>query len=398
MIKFNKLYIYSFFLITVFCFLIGGVFQFFIGIPNIVFTYGVLSLFFLTYFIYIAVKRKLFLNKVIILHVLLISVILISGIVNKTNLVKTLIYLIFVLVPLGCYLFFKINNKEYYVAKLAISKLFLLIAIIQLPVLLIQNVGFDFFIGFNRSSQEIASFDFMFGTFFLKADHSLGFFLLFNIINVYKNNENFAITKYPRLVLVYLIITVFVAESNVTKLLLAFFIIYLIYNSFPKRIKIVGFFAALIILPIGFFQLRNIKAFEREVYFIEREYNPAKSLRNYERGIAKRPQVVITYVTSQPLRIIGEGPYSYFDVLKGKFTSTKHFSQLIWAYADLGIIGLILVVMLLYALAASLNLSKGTTNLIFVVILIYAFMTTIFSDLALMITFISLLQKRTKNT
>jgi hypothetical protein len=234
----------------------------------------------------------------------------------------------------------------------------------------------------------------MFGTFFLKADHALGFFLLLNIINVFKNNKEQSITKFPKFVLALLTLTVFIAESNISKLLLAFFIVYLVYKSFPKRIRIIGFFVAIILIPIGYKQLKKIKAFEREIYFFEREYNPEKSFGNYERGIAKRPQVVISYVTKLPLRVIGEGPYSYFNVLTGKFTNTKHFSQFIWTYADLGIIGLIVVLLLLYELTKSLGLSPKLRYVIFIVIIVYAFMATIFSDLAIMITFMSLLQNK----
>lgn len=396
MIKLSKLYLGVFLLIIAFCFLIGGFSQFFIGIPNTVFTYGVMGLFFTFYCIYVLIKKKIIVDKTVLLFFLFFLLIILSAIINQTNFIKTLIYLIFVFVPIGSYLFFKINQKERYISSKTISKIYLFIACLQLPVILIQNFGYDFFISFNNSNQAIASFDFMFGTFFLKADHALGFFLLLNIFNVFENNINNSITKSPKLIVFYLSLTIFIAESNVTKLLLILFFGYLIYKSFPRKIKIFGVLIVIVLIPFVYSQAKKIKAFENEIYFFHQEYNSKKSFLNYKSGIAKRPQVVITYATKLPLRIVGKGPYSYFNILKREFTATKHFSQLIWAYADLGIVGLILLIFLLYLLVNSFNLDKGVKIILFGVILVYAFMTTIFSDLAIMITLTSLLQNNNK--
>lgn len=392
MIKFSKLYKLLFGLVVVLCFLIGGSTQFFLGIPNIVYTIGVLSFFLLGYGVYVVIKKKIILDKVVSLHLIMLTFIFLSAIYNSTSIVKTLIFLIFVLVPISCYLFFKINSKEDYISKKTINTLFLVIAMIQLPVVLVQKFGYDFLIGFNRSSQLIAPFDFMFGTFFLKADHSLGFFLLFNIINIYRINK--AVSLSSKLVIGYLLLTIFIGESNVSKLLAAIFILFIVYNSVPNKIRIIGLLAALVLVPVALNQFQKIEAFEKEVYFIKNEYNPISSYRNYERGIAKRAQVVISYSTKIPLKIMGDGPYSYFNVLKGEFTKTKHFSQLIWSYADLGLIGLVLTLLLLYAITLSLGLSLELRIIVFSFVLVYAFMTTIFSDLAIMVTFIGLLQNK----
>jgi len=169
------------------------------------------------------------------------------------------------------------------------------------------------------------------------------------------------------------------------------------YDFFPKRIKIFSVVAVILLFVFGSSQLTEIRAFERQLYFIENQYDVETSYRNYERGIAKRPQIVIAYLVKIPLKIIGEGPYSYFNVLRGNFTNTKHFSQLIWTYSDLGIIGLIVVIMLLYALTASLGMPKRLTYLVFTLILIYAFMTTILSDVAFMIIFNALLKTKKEN-
>ncbi len=394
MIKLKNIYTFIFVFIVLSCFLLGGIIQFFIGVPNTVFSYFITLVFLVFYCLYVLVKHKVFFDRVVFLHILFGLLIITSAILNKTSLLKTLIYFIFLLLPLSCYLFFKINQKENYISRVTISRIFLLIACIQLPVMLIQNFGYDFLIGFNRSSQSVADFDFMFGTFFLKADHALGFFILFNIFNIIENNKDNEITKYPKLIYLYLGLTILISESNISKLILVVFVLYMIYRFFPKKIKIIGILAVILASPFLISQIVKINAVKQQIHFIKNEYNVEKSYRNYERGIAKRPQVIISYASKIPIKILGDGPYSYFNILKGKFTQTKHFSQIIWAYADLGIVGVVLFVLLLYAIVKNLCLSSYISIFVFSITLIFSFMTTIFSDLGIMITLTCLLQNR----
>lgn len=83
------------------------------------------------------------------------------------------------------------------------------------------------------------------------------------------------------------------------------------------------------------------------------------------------------------LRIRCEGPYYYFNIFNGKFKKTKHYSQLIWSYNDLGIIGLLVTILL--GLVISLNLGLGKEHrLLFVgLILFYLLMTNVYADLAI---------------
>lgn len=394
MIRLGKLYSLTFIFIVLACFLFGGFIQFFIGVPNTVFSFLITFIFLLIYVTYVLVKQKVFMDRVVLLHFLFLILIIISSIVNHTYIVKTLIYFIFVLLPLGCYLFFKVNQKENYIPQVRISRIYLVIACLQLPVMIVQYLGYDFLIGFNRSNQSAADFDFMFGTFFLKADHAMGFFLLFNIFNLIENNPQQQITRYPKSLYFYLGLTILVSESNISKLVLSIFVLYMVYKAFPKKIKVFGVLAIVLATPIVYSQISKVPAVKDEIHFIKSEYNVVKSYRNYERGIAKRPQVIIAYASKIPFKIIGDGPYSYFNILKGRFTQTQHFSQIIWTYADLGIIGVIILIMLLYAIVKSLELSSYISVFVFSIILIFSLMTTILSDLGIMITLISLLQKR----
>src|SRR5690606_38180636 len=136
--------------------------------------------------------------------------------------------------------------------------------IIQLPVLLIQRNFFDILILFNNSGQNISSFDFLFGSFLLKSDHSLGcftvlltFFLLFNI-NVIRKYISHSIWF-----AVYISITLLLSESNISKALLIltwgvylFTQIYDIIKS-DKFTKKVLFISATALIIVGIYSIRN---------------------------------------------------------------------------------------------------------------------------------------------
>jgi hypothetical protein len=387
----NTLYRLSFLTTISITFVFGGLLQLLLGIPNTLLTYISIGILFFYLIFYFYSKKLVIVNKTVLIFVLFAIVIVLSGIINATKPIKVAIYLLYALLPLSVYLFFRINSKENYLSKLFINKLFFYIACIQLPIMLIQRVAYPILLKINNSGQDIIEADIMFGSFFVKADHSLGFFMLFNVFNLVLNNKFKEITKYPLLMFAYFGLTILLSESNITKLIFSVFTAYSIYVATPKKIKVLATFFIVLFSIVAVSFLKNTKPVEAELVFIEKEYNPRKSYSNFERGIAKRPQVIIVYLTKIPIKIVGDGPYSYFNILKGKFTKTKHFSQIIWTYADLGIIGFIIFLMTLRTLVKRLNLERRMALFFFMILIVYSFMTTMYSDIAIMIIFLSLM-------
>ena len=105
---------------------------------------------------------------------------------------------------------------------------------------------------------------------------------------------------------------------------------------------------------------------------------------------AKRPHILIDFVVNKPVEWIGNGPYDYFNIVTAKFKNTKHFSQMIWTYNDLGLLGFIFIILLLYQLLITLRLKKREFRILFIICLFYLFMTNFFSDLTMMFSFILL--------
>jgi hypothetical protein len=393
MVTFKSIYQFSFYFAFATIFLFGGALQFFFGISNTGLTLLLCGLFYFNYFLYVLInENKVLINRIILVALFYIFLIIGSGLINRSHPVNLVLYNIFPLLPLGTYLFFYVNRNKNYINYHKALIVILFVASIQLPILLIQRFFYDFLILFNYSGQQIASFDFLFGSFFLKSDHSLGFFLLsciiiiaFNIGNVKSNIKN------PLIFIIYFSITLLLAESNISKALLLLLLAYLVIVSFYSsliKIKVIRRITLAIVF-IGvlalLYNLRNIDVITSKVGgTFERHFTVEKSYRFFLEGTAKREQVVIAAINSIDTKFIGDGPYSYFDIRTGKFRNTIHFSQLIWTYFDLGLLGLITIFFYIYNIVRVLNISNKWFFLyIFSIISIYSFYTTPFSEIGI---------------
>lgn len=396
MLPLKTLYQYSFYFVFTFSFLIGGTFQFLFGFSNTVLTVFLGLIMFLNYLIYVYVKRKVLMDWVLISFLTYALIIILSSLVNKSNLVTTFLYLNFAFLPLSVYYFFHINKKEAYVKPQAYYKFIIFIACIQLPILIIQRNFYETLMLLNNSGQYIASYDFMYGTFLVKSDHSLGSFLLFIVIGLLFNiNKINRYIKYRLVLSVYLSITLLFSESNISKALLAatwaVYIIFLLYHRIPKSFFSRKFYVIVtsIIFLLLVYNLRNIEFITSRLGgTIENNYTIEKSIYFFEEGTAKRLQIIIVSVYDLPARYLGDGPYSYFDILTGKFKNTIHFSQFIWSYFDLGLLGLTALLLYVYNLIrAVLKNNKHLFLFIFPIVLIYMMYTTPFSELGILISF-----------
>ena len=399
------IYKLTFYLVIILTFLCGGMLQFFLGVSNTILTISINTLLILICFIYIFLKKKVLLNKVTFSFSSYVLLILLSAVANGSGFLNFLIYLNFAILPLSIFYFFYINQKEKYITKKSLEKTLLLIAFIQLPILLVQRNFYDVLIGFNNNDQSIASVDFLFGTFFLKSDHSLGFFLLLIIINLIFNiKQNFKFINYRIPIAIYLSLTLLLSESNISKALLiatwAIFFLIFIYNKIPKSIFTRKFFivVSIIFLSIIAYNVKNLNYITSRLGgTIEKNFTVEKSLKFYEEGTAKRLQILVVAINKLDLKIIGDGPYSYFDIRTGQFKNTIHFSQIIWTYFDLGILGLLIVFTYLYNLLKMTIRDNRYLLFIYPILLIYSFYTTIFMDLAILISFLSIFSLKSNN-
>ncbi len=395
MVSIKTIYQFSFYILLYVVFMVGGILQFFIGIPNTIITISLGFLMLFNYFLYILLKKKVVVNRVILLSIIYLLVILISATINQSHVVNITIYCIFPLLPLSIYLFFYINKKENFIKQKNIYKLIFFIGLIQLPILLIQRVFFDFLIVFNNSGQHIASFDFLFGSFLLKSDHSLGCFLVFTTLSLLFNVNNArSYISHPVLFAFYLSLTLLLSESNISKaMLILVWVVYAIKHVYTRAssdrfTKKVLLYSLIIALGISAYNIRNIDLITSRVGgTFEKHFTVEKSYRFFKEGTAKREQIVITAINTLDIKYIGDGPYAYFDIKTGKFKNTIHFSQLIWTYFDLGLIGLVVVLLLAYNIIKSTVTINSRSLFWFILALfgIYMFYTTPFSEVGILL-------------
>jgi hypothetical protein len=401
---FKAIYRLSFYFITLITFVFGGLLQYFIGISNTIITFLIVVLMYVVYILYVLLKGRIVLNRVVFFSITYLILIIVSAIINKRDLISTLIYFIFPLLPLGVFFFCYINYKESIISQNKIFKLFYYISLIQLPILLLQINFYGFFISFNNSGQKIDWYDFMFGSFFIKSDHSLALFLLFIIASIiFSMSKRVELVKYPILSIIYLSVTVFLTESNISKVFLVILLLiaiivplYIKYkNSYKFKVSAAILF--LIIISIGY-GIRDQKFVQNRLGgAFERQYSMRISEKQYKLGTAKRGQILIMVVNKLKTKWIGDGPYSYFNILTGKFTKTKHFTQLIWTYFDLGILGVLVIFGFLLSILRYLDIAKGMPFVIFLgIMMVYAFYTTIFSDIAIMSSLMLIFNKKNK--
>lgn len=386
MYKLNYLLYNSYVLILILVFLLGGFFQYFIGVPNTVYTLLIVVFIWLLILINTLSSGKIYISFFLVWVIILSIIIFVSALINSSNIFKVLLYVFFSLNPLSIFYLYKILDKRNINIQPFLIRFSRFVALIQLPIILIQKFGFDFLIMLNNSNQGIKDYDFMFGSFFIKADHALGFFLLFYIINVIFRIRRKELKETPWILLAYLSITIFIMESNLTKLMLILVFLYYSFLWLYKKINFLGIFAMVFISIIVFNLSLKIHAINAQYLYFKSRYTPQESSIAFEKGYAKRPQVVVTYATKKELKWIGDGPYNYFNIFTGKFKKTNHFSQLIWSYNDLGIIGLVVTIITAFFLIKSLSLEYESFVLIYGVFILYLFMTTVYFDIAMMLS------------
>ena len=385
---------YLFIVLILSVYFVGGFFQYFFGIPSTLYTMLVLGLVYLIALLTILIRNgKVTMSNILLISLIYVFLIIVSGVVNNTELKKIILYFVFPLVPLGVFLAVDGLIKVGINVKKLSSLFFKVLILIQLPIILIQKYGYDFLIKFNNSNQFIGDYDFMFGTFFIKADHSLGFFLLIYLLAIIFQYRRGEAKQTPWFLIGYICVTILLLESNLTKLL--FFIVLTYYGVIwaNKRVRYSGIIAVCIVGYVMLNLALSVPKIHTELIFLKNKYTVEESIKAVERGYAKRPQIVVSYF-QEPLKIVGEGPYDYFNLLTGEFKKSMNFSQLIWTYNDLGIIGLVIIILLLFGIINYLGLDRESKVLLAFIMFFYLFMTNVFYDIVIILSLFIIVNRK----
>jgi len=124
------------------------------------------------------------------------------------------------------------------------------------------------------------------------------------------------------------------------------------------------------------------------------EYNLSKAI---EAGNAERTQILYYYL-NRPIKVLGNGPYDYYDPIEKKFSLFPNFSQVLWFYNDLGVLSLIMMLSI-YAFTFFYTTRKIDHRLIYLLmIIVYSYFANTLSDLAFNLIFFVFIFIESKNS
>ena len=370
-----------FYILFIFSFFLTGSLQF-IGLSVSISSYVIISLISLILFSVFLVKKRIVINSYLIVNLCLLIWIVISGIVNHTNPLLVINYFAYVIIPVSIYFLIKSINPNVFKLRYLINTLI----IVQLPVLCLQFYLPDYI---SYSSKLIDPLDRMFGTFPLSTDHFLSFFLIVNIL--YIGTKKSFLTFFDYFIIGYSIICISLTNSVtsylflISTLALIFFLKSNIYIKFSYII--ISFF----LLALLYFNFN---------YFLELLSKPElldiTNISHIKDGSAGRFQTFY-FVFISDISAFGNGPSSYFNPFEGGFTFNLNFSQLLWFYYDLGIMGLILLTSLIVSFLYCFKIKNYMRAYLAILIFSYSFSSTILDQIVFLLTlniFLFMLERR----
>ena len=370
-----------FYILFIFSFVLTGSLQF-IGLSVTFSTYVLISLVSLIMLSVFLVKKRIIINSYLIVNICLLLLIIVSGTVNHTNPLLVFNYCSYVIIPVSIYFLIKSINKDLLTLRYLINTLI----IVQLPVLCLQFYLPDYI---SYSSKLIDPLDRMFGTFPLSSDHFLSFFLIINIL--YIGTKKSFLTFFDYFIIVYSIICISLTNSVTSYLFLISTLAFILFFKSNMYIKLFYVIVSVSLLAFFYFNLH---------YFLDLLGKPElldmTNVSHINEGTAGRFQTFY-FVFINELSIYGHGPASYYNPLKGGFQLNLNFSQLLWFYYDLGIMGVVLLISLVFSFLYSFSIANYIRIYLAILVLAYSFSSTILDQITFLVIltiFAALFEKR----
>jgi hypothetical protein len=214
--------------------------------------------------------------------------------------------LIWVVVPAATYYLVRGGLRSLPVA--VIIKMFVAVSVIQLPVMALQRLFYDQIAG--TAVQEIAYVDIVFGTFFVKADHSLSFLLLALIIFALFNPRARTLLPYRRYLIGLWIVTILFTNSHMGHLLLMVVLIGYAFDRVRPRcdraLQVIGATLTIAVVCVGVIIFLASRVPDLQVLSsrLARQVTLGESVARY---------AVILLILSEPISLLGHGPFSYYN-------------------------------------------------------------------------------------
>lgn len=327
-------------------------------------------------------------TRVVLVYVALTGVVVLSGLYNRSSLAEIILFIRILGFSYLMYRLVELHVRRDNIS--SIIRLCVAIALLQLPVVVLQRLSYGYLPA--RVRADISAIDFDFGTFNYKGDASMAFFLtLLVIFLLFDKKRNYVIRhKWP--VLVWLTLTVMIANAEAVKLIILlvwgfYFIMHLsprtIVYSVTVLLVVVGTLASFGVLDEIWSEFTYTLSNNVRVDLREGKQEAFLS-GNYARGAA------VSYYLSRGILWLGAGPSKYFDVLTKTWTRGNR-GHIFTFYSEVGLLGWLLSVLVFFFIAFP---GRGwrirvhwTSILGFLAIQLLSFTTQIMNDISVVLIY-----------
>lgn len=323
-------------------------------------------------------------NLFLLMSTLFLLVILWSAIVNETPVMLVLWFIQNLAFPVLMFVLAAAYLNRHNVKK--VFRWIILIASIQAPILLMQRWAYPVLSRFAKVG--VAEVDIGFGTFYTSDDTALSFFVLGTILFLLLDERHNYFVKNRMSIAVWLTLTIFLVNSKISFLILAMIWGYYLVARIRVRILLyVAVSAVVVSLMVYLSPLHerideNVSELMRQLAF---DIDPANAKIFYETARGNRPAALI-HLASEPLKYIGEGPHALYDPIANHFNKGGDSGQVIGFYVDLGLAGLMISYLMMYAITRGPR-SSEFTKLYLIVLCIFSAVSNIFLDASIMLIF-----------
>ncbi|MCP4361147.1 MAG: hypothetical protein GY796_24325 [Chloroflexi bacterium] len=329
-------------------------------------------------------------DSVFVLYVLLALVIVISAIYNNTPVFQLLLFMRTLIFSYLIYYLVKVYvNKDNITT---IIRLAVLVGLIQLPIIIFQFFTYDWLPARITNGMNLSSVDYDFGTFNFKGDYSLTFFLILLIVFLLFDKKRNYIIPHRLFVLVWLTITVLIANADIAKgILLTVWGIYFVTHL---NRKIGMYLLILLALVLGVLLASGLwykigadvtRKVDKETQSILNGNGVEVYLSGgYARGAA------IYYFLNNKLLIVGDGPSKYVDPINKVFLR-GNVGHIFTFYSEVGILGWLLSMMIFFQIAfkftrRKLRLNRVTLIMLFSIFLL-SFTSQVMNDVSIVMIY-----------
>jgi len=323
-------------------------------------------------------------NRVFVAYVILAGIIIISGIYNDSSLINILLFLRILVFSFLIYYLTDVTLTPESIAP--VMKACVWIAIVQLPIILLQWQIYDFLPLRWRGGALLI--DFGSGTFNFKTDYAMSFFLVLVIIFLlFENKRNYFI-KNKFIVIVWLSITVLIVNSQIMKfVLLLVFLVFFVAKFHVRNVIFFGIGTLVVGLSLMYFSTNNLVTEDISAFLYR--FNSQGNVNTYLSGGYSRG-AALRYFASDGFTWLGDGPSAFSDpftrtLLRGNVGHSFTF------FSEVGFLGWIASLVVLFSISFPIRDYKMHITwirvLIFIAVLFLSFTAQVMNDIAVFFIF-----------